>query len=239
MFYFIEIINRLKYIISSFCLLFFSCYFNYNTIFSFLDILFKELLKGKSNPFSNYYIYTHPFELYYTQLVVSFQLAFYLFIPYFFWQIFDFIKTALYNSEFILIVKTCRNFTYSFIVSYYLIYVEVLPLFFTLLNSAKQTYNSSLYDIFFELKVQDFIHFIFYLNNILIFILIFLFILITLLNNCNTIVIIKHKKLLYLFVILFATFASPPDLFSQVFLIITLTITIELILFLKIYNYYK
>lgn len=239
MFYLFEILTRVKYIIFSFCLLVITCYFNYNTIFTFFDYHFRNLLNGTNIPLLNYYIYTHPFELYYTQLIVSFQISMYLLFPYLIWQFIDFNKTALYETENRKIQNMYKKFMLFFVFSYLFFFIKVLPMFFSLLNAVKLSYSSVLYQIFFELKVQDFIGFILYLNNIIIILLLFLYFLINIINYIELLTIIKHKKILYLLAILISTFLSPPDIFSQLFLLISLLITLETIIFIKVYKYYK
>lgn len=239
MFYLFEIFIRIKYILCSFCLLLCCCYLNYNIIFTFFDYNFRNLLNGCNNTLLNYYIYTHPFELYYTQLIVSFQIALYCIIPYFAWQLFDFMKTALYQTENKILKSLYYRFLCFFLCSYYLFYTKVIPLFFVLLDNTKTVYLSSLYQIFFELKVQDFIIFILYLNNLVIIILFFLFLLIYLINFFELRYLIIYKKILYFSIIIFSTFISPPDIFSQIILLFVLIFTLELIIFIKIYNYYK
>ena len=92
MFYIFEILKRINYFAFSYFFLLCVCYIYYDTFFSFLDFLFKKLLNEQNNNVLNYYIYTHPFELYYTHLFFGFILSLYGITPYICWQLIDFNK---------------------------------------------------------------------------------------------------------------------------------------------------
>lgn len=232
MFYILEIINRLKYLFLSFLFLFFITYNYYDIFFIFLDFLFKKILNNTEN--FNYYIYTHPFELYYNHIYFCFIITTYTISPYIIWHFIDFNKTTFYFSEYNIIIKLFKNSIIIFIIIYIFFYSYIIPFFLQILQFAKETYNSPIFTIFFELKVQDFINFILYLNTILTLIIVFLLLITFIILNISIFFIIQNKKLLYLINILFATFISPPDIFSQLILLFFITIIIEIIFLIRL-----
>ena len=239
MFYIFEIIKRIKYFACSYFFLLITCYIYFFIFFLFLFFLFKKILNNENNDSINYYIYTHPFELYYTHLYFGFILSFYIIIPYICWHIIDFNKNSLYKSEYIWLYNNFINILQIFLISYFCFYTFIIPFFLKILQTAKETYSSELFIIFFELKVQDFINFILYLNNLFTIIILFLLILTIFIFNITLSKIISHKKIIYLIAIIFSTFISPPDIFSQLLLLFIILTTIELIIFKRILKYYN
>jgi len=239
MFYIFEIIHRLKYSFFAYCFLIVFCYKYYPIFFSFLDHLFKGILNGEqANTSLNYYIYTHPFELYYTHILFCFVISLHFIIPYLIWQFIDFSKTAFYISEYkFLIGFLCKSLLVYFI-CYTLLYSYIIPSFLDILQISKKAYFSEMYSVFFELKIQDFIYFIIYLNSVFTIIITFLIFLSLFIFKFSLSNIIKIKKLIYLIAIIFSTFVSPPDIVSQIILFLLILISVELIVFLRILNYY-
>ena len=239
MFYIFEIFNRLKYSFFTYCLLFLFCYFYYPVFFSFLDYLFKEILNGKQeDSISNYYIYTHPFELYYTHIYFCFIISLHCIIPYLIWQFIDFCKTGVYLSEYHFLIISLKKSLLIYLVCYILLYSYIIPSFLEILQVSKNAYFSDVYSIFFELKIQDFIYFIIYLNSIFTVIITFIIILSFCIFKFSLADIIKIKKMIYLVAIIFSTLVSPPDIMSQVVLFFFIFLSIELIVFLRFLNSY-
>lgn len=238
MFYIFELISRFKYIIFSYCCLFIICYIYYPIFFSFLDFLLKTVLNEQNSSDLNYYIYTHPFELYYSHLFFCFICSLYCLVPYLVWQFIDFIKTGIYNSEYLLLSSFYKKCLLIFIGSYMFLYGYILPCFLEFLQSAKSAYLSEVYTLFFELKIQDFIKFIIYLNTLFTIIILFLIIISVFIFNFSLFNIIMTKKLIYLIAIIFSTFISPPDIASQLLLLIVILLTIEFIIFFRVIKHY-
>ena len=239
MFYILEIYTRIKYSILSYFFIILTCYFYYHYFFFLLDYFFRIIIKTSDNDLVNYYIYTHPFELYYNNLLFSFILSLYFFFPYLIWQIIDYMRSSLYNYEFTYIYTLYLKILSFFLVNYYILYNHILPSCLTLLESVKNNYLSSFYCVFFELKIQDFISFIIYINNVFNSIILFLIFLIISFFNIPLIQIINNKKFIYLFAIIIATFLSPPDVFSQIIFLLFLVILIEIIIYVRVYIFLK
>jgi sec-independent protein translocase protein TatC len=238
MFYLFELLNRLKYLGFSYLFLLVICYIYYPVFFSFLDFLFKSILNEQNNSSLNYYIYTHPFELYYSHIYFCFIFSLHIILPYIIWQFLDFIKTGIYVSEYKFLASLFNKCLIIFLCSYSIFYMYIIPYFLEILDSSKATYFSTFYSVFFELKIQDFINFILYLNSVFTIIILFLIFLSFLIFRFSLINIINTKKILYLIAIIFSTFISPPDIASQLLLLILILISVEFIIFLRVLNYY-
>ena len=239
MFYIFEILKRLNYFFFSYLFLFCIIYLNYNTFFSGLNYLFKKIFNEPELLTPNYYIYTHPFELYYTQLYFCLTVSFYIIFPYFLWQILDFCKPSLYFTEYLILHKTFLKGLWIFNVIYFLLYLFVIPISLEILQTVKQTYNSTFFTVFFELKVQDFINFIFYLNAIVSISILFLLLLNFFIFQIQLSKILTNKKFLYLIALVFSTFITPPDIFSQIFLLCLIICSLEFIILLRLIIYFK
>lgn len=237
MYYIFELFNRFKYTILAYFFLFGSIYIKYDIFFATFDYVFKKIFNQQNQQTINYYIYTHPFELYYTQIYFCFFTSLYFILPYIIWQLLDYKKTSLYTYEYnYLIYKFYKGiFLFTFLII--ILYNKVIPLFLKILYLSKQIYISSIFSVYFELKVQDFIQFILYFNTLFTISIIFLMFISFLVFNTNLLVILKQKRWLYLCTIIFSTFISPPDIFSQLILILLLSVSIEFIIFIRLYFY--
>ena len=114
MFYIFEILKRLNYCLFAYFSLFFILYTNFNIFFSGLNYLFRKIFIEREFISTNYYIYTHPFELYYTQLYFCLKISLYLIFPYFLWQILDYFKPSLYLKEYLILSKYFNQITWNF-----------------------------------------------------------------------------------------------------------------------------
>ena len=106
--------------------------------------------------------------------------------------------------------------------------------FFQSLNNY-QDYTISYLNFFFELRIQDYFFFVldfFYIINISILIFLFLFLFVYFFGIIS---LIFWKKLFIFFNIMFATFLSPPDVYSQILLFFALTLISEFIIVLYLY----
>ena len=234
MFYIIEFINRLKFTCFSYCFLFVICYIYYSTFFSFFDFLFKVFLNDTKFSILNYYIYTHPLELYYSKFYVCFILSLHIILFYLIWQFFDFYLSGIYKADYLNIFSFAVKSILKVIIGFLVFYGFIVPIFFQFLKNA--AVDSSFYIIFFELKVQDFIEFILYLNFLFTVLILFLIVFSFLVFMVSLLNILKYKKFICLFIIIFSTLFSPPDLFSQIFLFLFLLVNIEIIIFLRLFT---
>jgi hypothetical protein len=93
----------------------------------------------------------------------------------------------------------------------------------------------SLLTFFFELRIQDFFLFFFdffFLINLFVLLICLLFLVVYFFGLC---VLIYWKKLFVLVNLMFATFLSPPDVYSQIMLFLILTVFLELVVFFLLF----
>lgn len=178
-----------------------------------------------------YFIYTNPTELFVTYSYLILFLSIVFLLPNIFWQFRDFLKTSSYRLEYKRINRFYIFFLWVFILFNIIFPLFLIPkiwLFFEKINVLIT--SSQAFQIFYELKINEYFSFLFlilmYLNISLVVILIFFFFLIQLKIQY----IITFKKIFYLINSLIATFLSPPDLFSQIFLFFFLSFLFEIIL---------
>jgi Sec-independent protein secretion pathway component TatC len=230
MFYIIELIVRVKYIIFSFFFLFLICLINSNNI---ILLVIQPIFKYKHlTPTDFYFIYTNPTELYVYSLYIVFFMLILVLLPFVIWQIKDFFKTSLYSLEYDYI-----NRQYVFLISYFLVINFGFPLFFLpkiwcfldVINLYISDYY--LFNIFLELKINEYFLFLIKLLYYVNLSFITLYIYISLIVKFDYTTIIFFKKIFIFVNLLLATFLSPPEVLSQVLFLVLLTLFLEIIIF--------
>ncbi len=239
MFYLSELLLRLKYVIISLILTFISCISYKNLL---LPIISLSVI-STSDRFGNF-IYTNPTELLKVQLYLIVIFSLFILLPYLIWNILEFFKSSLFKYEYkkvkILSIFLIIFFYFSNILVNSLLFPKIW-LFFENFNFSNN--NAGLLSFSPELKIEEYLNFLidftFVVNSFLILFLILLFILLKFgVSN-----LLKWKKLFILLNIVFATLLSPPDVYSQLTILIFLSIVLEtniliFLLFTKITKYY-
>jgi len=241
MLYIKEIIFRFQYYILSFFFTFFVTYFYKKILFVLLTfplITFSNhYFLDKANTFSNF-IYTHPAELLTIHFFLMFLVGLVFEVPYLFWHFIDFLKTSLLSKEYKKLSNFFLFFTISLVLLNLFFYFVLFPKFWFFFQNFNFSSESQTLHFFLELRVQDYFKFVLdflYIVNILIFIfyLLTFFILFFGLEK-----FIYWKKLFIFINIVFATLLSPPDVYSQLVILVILTVFLELVVFFNVY-YYK
>jgi len=238
MFYFKELFVRFQYLVFSFLLTVFILYSYKGIIFILLTIPLIDLNYDHTETLNSYsnFIYTRPAELLTIHFFSIFCISIVIQTPYALWHLVDFIKSSLFLEEYKKIIKILISLFVSFTVfnslCFFFIFPKIWSFFqkFNTLVNQSENLNFSL-----ELSVQDYflfvLGFIYFVN---IFIVIFysltFFMLIFGVEN-----FIYWKKLFIFINIVFATLLSPPDVYSQIVILIFLSVLLELILFTFVY----
>jgi Sec-independent protein secretion pathway component TatC len=238
MFYIKEIYFRLFYFIFSFSCIFSILYFYKSVLLNFLTFSLLFFCNYKLNYFLDHFIYTHPLELFNSQvfLIIYFSLYFSLF--YFFWHILDFLKPMLYLNLYIKYIYICYFviILFSFCIFYF--YLFLFPqfwFFFDTFNlNSVQTQNKN---FFLELKINEYFFFLLQFFNLLNILLFFFFFLALLCSFYHFKILVQWKKLFIFLNIVFATLLSPPDAYSQILILCVITIFFEITIFYCLYNY--
>jgi len=241
MLYIKEIIFRFQYYILSFIFTFFVTYFYKKILFVLLTfplITFSnDYFLDKANTFSNF-IYTHPAELLTVHFFLMFLVGLVFEVPYLFWHFIDFLKTSLLSKEYKKLSNFGLFFTISLVLSNLFFYFVLFPKFWFFFQNFNFSSESQTLHFFLELRVQEYFKFVLdflYIVNIFIFI----FYLLTFFILFFGVEKFIYWKKLFIFInIVFATLLSPPDVYSQLAILVILTVFLELVVFFNIY-YYK
>ena len=236
MFYFKELFFRFQYFLISLFFSMFSCYLYKNIL---VPIICSSLIKIYSTfdgPFDKF-IYNHPTELIKIQVLTSMVFTLIFSIPYVVWLMLDFFKSSLikkeYNTLKIIVFSLLVLFCFLNLLSFFILFPYIW-LFFQSLNNYENS-NISHLNFFFELRIQDYFFFFldfFYFFNLFLLIFLFLFLFVYFFGIIS---LISWKKLFIFFNIMFATFLSPPDVYSQILLFFVLTLISEFIILLYLY----
>jgi len=239
MFYIKEIILRFQYVLISFFFTLLLCYVYRNLLLYFLT--FSILSKGVNSEILgvNYFIYTHPSELFSTYLLVVFYFSILLLLPYFLWNTLDFLKASLLTVEYLRLRILSVLLAMSILLFNFFCFINLFPnfwFFFESFNSSSD--KSNVLNFFLELRIQDYFLFLnsfLRLTNICLFFLIFVYFLFSFYGLKN----LLHWKKLFIFMnIVFATLLSPPDVYSQLFIFSILMFNFEVLVFCYIF-YHK
>lgn len=222
---------RLIYVILLFFFLFY-IYYQYREI-TFVIFLIPSKLMGYE--LVEHFIYTNPTELIYSFLTLNFLFIGLFLIPYLFWIILDFMKPGLLINEYRKLNYYARFFIISTISINIIMFIFVFPIIFKFFQSFSILDIRSL-DIKFELKILEFVYFIytiFYVINTGLISILILFSII-LLNGISFYV--EYKKFFFIFSLITATIISTPDITSQITLFIIISLFLELFQFMIIYK---
>jgi len=238
MFYLKELFVRFQFLVFSFLFTVFILYYYKGIIFILLTVPLIDPSYGHLDTLNSYsnFIYTRPSELLTIHFFSIFCISFVVQTPYAFWHLVDFIKSSLFIEEHLKLIKILVSLFASFIVfnslCFFFIFPKIWSFFqkFNTLVNQSENLNFSL-----ELSVQDYflfvLDFIYFVNIfIVIFYSLIFFMLIFGVEN-----FIYWKKLFIFINIVFATLLSPPDVYSQIVILIFLSALLELILFMFVY----
>jgi len=236
MFYINELFLRAKYFLLSFFLINFLCYYYKNVLLILLSFsLLNSSTTNVIDIFSNF-IYTHPTELLKIHFFLILFLSVLFTIPYLSWHILDFLKSSLTFNDYTRICRLLLSLIIFILLvnsaSFFVLLPNIWSFFqnFNTLENASQTLK-----FFFELRVQEYFLFVMdfiSLVNLFIALGIFLFLIISSLGIIN---LLYWKKLFIFINIVFATLLSPPDVYSQILILITLSIIFEILIFIFLY----
>jgi Sec-independent protein secretion pathway component TatC len=237
MFYIKEIFFRFQYFFISFLFVSFISYYHKNILLFLLTFAVVDTDFGAGVSGVDHFICTHPSELLTIYITLVLYVSFIIILPQFFWQILDFLKSSLFRFEY----KNFFNFivTSVVVVVFFnlLCFLTLFPNFWIFFESFNKLVNKdNILNVFLELRLYDYFLFLkdfIYLTN---FCLFFLFVL-CFVCFCYGLKFLVHWKKLFIFInIVFATLLSPPDVYSQLLILVVLTFIFEFIIFF--YTFY-
>lgn len=231
--FFIEIKNRGLLLIISTLSVFIVIYY-YKTFLLILILISNPTL---SNEILNYLIFTSITELFIIYFILNFFFTCQILYFIIFYQFLCFLASGLYLKEynyfkFIFTTSVLLN-----IFSGYFFHAKLIPILSDFFLSF-QKYSMKGINFYFEAKIYDYL--IFYKDlNFSCFLsfqsILFLILLSNFISN-NLIILKDIRKFLFIILLFLATIVTPPDIFSQIFLFITLVLGFEISVFVNIFK---
>lgn len=238
---FIQFLKEIKYRLFYYILVFimFFCVF----LFFSKEILFfivKPLLAHNGEEVFSYFIFTNMSDLLYLYLKISFLLAFIFSFPALLLQFWCFLVEGLYKYENIFLSLL---FSFSFFFNYIIIkllYNYVIPLIWSTLTGYELTSNNSLFGLYYEARITDYVDFMFSIISIFYCFLIFPVLMICLLyiNFVYIISLLKIRKYIYIIFFIIGGIITPPDILSQFLIALFTIILYEVTVFGGLVFYY-
>lgn len=232
--FFFYYLNELKFRIGY---LLFSVLFNFTIYFSFskeiLFLLIKPLLVINSNNQNlNYFIFTNMSDVLFIYIKISLVIALICSIPIIFFQFWFFLIKGLYNYEKTFLLLLFCLFFCLFFILFMLLYNYIIPFIWVFFINFELNDSNSLFSVYYEANIMDYVNFLFYIYFILFSLLIFPLVMILFIYfeilDLNFFII--YRKYFYTIFLILSGIFSPPDIFSQIFISVLLYIIYELIL---------
>jgi Sec-independent protein secretion pathway component TatC len=222
MFYIKEGYFRLLYIIFLVVFLFF-IHYHYKQTLLLVFLIPNQFFNQK---LIEHFIYTHPTELLMTLLNLNIFFTTILITPYIVWTILDFLKPGLFVKEYKKVIKFTTLFCIVMLILNIILFCMVFPFIFKFFKSFNSFELQNLI-VKFELKIIEFIDFVYSIFYIINIGLLFVFTILLIVNTCGVVFYIKYKNFFMLFNIVIATLLSTPDIGSQLFLFVILNFLLE------------
>ncbi len=223
--YLLEIKNRFFLLIFTWLSSVFTCYFYKETL------LFLITQPHKS--FMSYFIFTNVTEVFSVYIQLINFLCFQIFLIYFTYHIFNFLSSALFETELCYLRFFFKIALLNWACSIFLNNFFIVPLTWNFFLSFQDLTSAKFIQLHFESKLTEYLTFyilMYYLVVCYCQIFTILFFFLNFSNN-NIKVIKKFRKVFYYFFIIFSTLISPPDVFSQVLISFIAILVYELIVF--------
>ena len=237
MFYIKEISFRSQYFLLSLFLTTIVCYLNKNALLFLLTFTVMSSNIGSKLLGVEYFIYTHPSELFTTYIFLTIYFSALIVFSQFWWHILDFLRSSLTFSDYFYLLKICVFVTFCVFLFNLVCFLTLFPNFWFFFEAFNSCENDSV-NLFLELRVTDYFSFLnnfLYIINICFFFLLFVCFIISY-SGLKTLL---HWKKLFIFLnIVFATLLSPPDVSSQLLIFLVLTLLFETIVIIYLY-YFK
>jgi Sec-independent protein secretion pathway component TatC len=223
MFYIREIYYRFLFI-TLIAVSLFSIHYQYKQTLLLIFLIPNQFL---NHILIDHFIYTHPTELLMALLNLNIFFGALLLGPYAGWVVLDFLRPGLFLNEYQRAFRLGAFFFIFLLTLNLSLFSVVFPLVFKFF----QSFNSfELHDIVikFELKIFEFMDFIYSVFWIINAGLLFICGILLIIKMKGIAFYLRYKKFFFLYNIITATFLSTPDMSSQLFLFILLNMLLEI-----------
>lgn len=232
--YFTEIKNRVVLVLVCWLFLFFVSYLH-------KEILLYLTVKPNINLNEKFYfIATNALEILNSYINLAYFISFQFTIYIMLFHIVSFVSPALYNLELSKLKNLISLSIFIWVMSNWVFHKLTLPVCWRFFISF-QNKSMNFVNIFLELRIEKYLEMyynIYYINIFLFQILLIFFLFLDKLPFLLTFVK-KTRKIMYFLFIIVATFITPPDVLSQLFIFGFLTINYEIgIIILVLKNFW-
>lgn len=230
--YIIELKNRFILVFLTWLSVFSVCYvYKENLLF----LLFESEL-FEQNEFNNdYFIFTEVSEVFSVYIELCLFSSLQIIYPYIIYQSFIFISSGLFKVEYYYLGAILRNLLFFLVFSVNLTKYILIPLTYDFFFNFQ---NLSVVNLHFEAKLNQYLKFYIRFYSMFVFYFQIFGLLILVFNSVNVDIksIKSYRKVFHFCFVLFATFFSPPDVFSQLLISLSLVVFYELF---TIWLYFK
>jgi sec-independent protein translocase protein TatC len=199
-------------------------------------LLIKPLINTSQLDIKQYFIFTNLIEIFIMYLKITFIISLYLIIPFILYQIWLFLIPGLYLYEKIYLKYILLFLIVMLYIGILLTYFIIIPFAWNFFLGFETKVDQNLFSIQFEAKINEYLLLI--LNILLTVSFCFqlpIFILLLIdLKLINIQFFYKKRKIAYIIFLIMAAMISPPDLISQILLVIPLIFFYEVIIFYSI-----
>jgi len=232
-YYLNEIKYRVLYFIFSFLFNFFIWLF-YSKESLFLIV--RPLLNLTKGEQFSYFIFTNMTDVLFIYIKIALILAFVVALPFLFLQVWFFLVQGLYNYEKNFLGIIFFLFIFLFINLIYFLYTFLIPFIWFFFINFELTSSESLFGMYYEARINDYVDFMFYIFFIFCCFLQFPILMIFLLyfNFLKIDFFINYRKYFVILFFVLGGLFSPPDILSQIFISCFILIIYEIILFLNL-----
>jgi len=234
--YFIEVKNRLIYILITFLIIALISFFYKESLLYFI----VKSSVFKINNELPFFIYTNLTEVFITYIKLSVLTGIYLTVPFFIVQVWLFISPGLYLMEY----KKFKRVLFVFIIVWFVdslfIYNYLLPWLWDFFLGFDNSILESPLNLHFEAKLNEYLDFIvstFILCGLTSQVLICSTVILLSLNQYNIFFICGFRRYVYILTFIFSALITPPDIISQLLVAFPIITIYEVfIIFLLVKN---
>jgi len=198
-----------------------------------LFLLIRPKLTFLNNSEQSYFIFTNITEAFQTYLELALYFSTFICLPVILYHVFIFLIPGLYQYEKDFLKKSLNIGVVAYIIGTLFVYFIILPISWEFFSGFEINSNDSLFNLYFETKLNEYLSFI--IKIFLVFSFIFQFCVICFiyltLNKSTYKVLVNKRRYAYLICFLLATLITPPDFFSQLLIGIPLIFLYEIYIF--------
>lgn len=230
--YFLEIKNRFFLLLLTWLSTFIVSY-AYKETLLFLIVNPDKFINSNTNSPMFYFIFTNVTEIFTVYIELISFLTGQIIIFYIVYHCFIFLTPALFKKEYTLLYLLIKIIVFVWLFSIFISNNLVIPLTWSFFYSFHDLISAKFMTLHFEAKINEYLEFyilMYYLCVVYCQIFTIFFFFLSYVNNKSKI-IKKFRKLYYYFFVVFSALISPPDIFSQIGISLSVILFYEILAF--------